>query len=123
MSDRSKFQAGEQIAVIEGLTSLLQSVNKPMMDPVLEQILMKAGALLETPLVCLYKATGSTPPMVLHLTSNKERASELPTHLTDDDLLSHQSLGYGRQIYPPFLPSPLCNGCSAWLFGQCPIGA
>ena len=101
MSDRSKFQAGEQIAVIEGLTSLLQSVNKPMMDPVLEQILMKAGALLETPLVCLYKATGSTPPMVLHLTSNKERASELPTHLTDDDLLSHQSPG----IWTPDLPA------------------
>lgn len=96
-----KSLASEQIAVIEGLTSLFQSANKPMMDPVLEQILIKAGALLETPLVCLYKATGSTPPMVLHLTSNKDRASELPTYLTDEDLLSHQSPG----IWTPDLPA------------------
>lgn len=96
-----KSLAGEQIAVIEGLISLFQSANKPMMDPALEQILMKAGALLETPLVCLYKATGSTPPMVLHLTSNKERASELPIHLTNEDLLSHQF----PEIWTPGLPA------------------
>jgi PAS domain-containing protein len=48
-----------------------------------------------------YKATGSTPPMTLQISSQDSNATELPPHLTEEDLVHHQQ----PELWTPDLPA------------------
>ncbi len=82
--------ASEQINVIEKLIALIQSASQTQTDSDLTQILKQAETILDASFVSIYKATGSNPPMIFHLSSNTSQAAGLPTHLSAEDLTHHQ---------------------------------
>lgn len=86
----SKSLVAEQVATIERLITLVQTKNGKNIDLILQQIMGQSGTILQTPLVCLYEATGSTPPMVQHISNDAGLAAELPNDLTNEDLTHHK---------------------------------
>lgn len=80
----------EQSKTIERLISLIQTKNEINIEVVLEQILHQSSALLDAQVVCLYKATGSTPALVQHITNDKRMAAEFPHEVANEDLVHHQ---------------------------------
>lgn len=86
----SRSQVVEQTSILENLIKLIQPTNEKNIDRILEQILHQSETILETPLVCLYRGTGSTSTMVQYITIDSELAGELPLHLTNEDLNFHK---------------------------------
>jgi two-component system, NtrC family, sensor histidine kinase AtoS len=86
----SKSLVDEQSKTIEGLLSLVQTQNEPSIDVTLEQILNQSSALLDAQVVCIYKATGSTPLLVQHITNDKRMAADFPQEVSNRDLVHHQ---------------------------------
>ena len=86
----SKSLVDEQSKTIERLISLVQTKNEINIEVALEQILHQASALLNAQVVCLYKATGSTPPLVQHIANDMGLAAEFPHQVANEDLVHHQ---------------------------------
>lgn len=80
----------EQSTTIERLITLIQKSKEKNIDLVLEEILEKTEKILNTPLVCLYKATGSTPALVQYVSNNSSIAAQLSKDLDPQDLYHHQ---------------------------------
>lgn len=97
----NKSYATERLITIERIISLVQTINIHQNELFLENILQNAEIILDTPLVSLFKATGSTPPMKQEITHDALLAAELPPHLTEEDLLHHQQ----PEIWTPDLPA------------------
>ncbi len=76
---------------LEQLTKLFQVHLHKNSDESLTQILMHTSELLKASMVCLYKATGTTPPLVIHLSHHDDPSQDLPTFLLENDLIYHQS--------------------------------
>lgn len=85
----SKSLIAEQSTTIDRLISIVKTRDDKNIEAALEGILRKSAELLNTPLVCLYKATGSTPPLVQHLANDFSLAAELPHNLSTEDLIHH----------------------------------
>jgi PAS domain S-box-containing protein len=96
----TKSLAAEQLASIDRLISLVQGTNEQK-GPVVEKVLEKAETILDTPVTGLYKATGSSPPMTLQISSTANTASDLPPHLSEEDLIHHQQ----SELWTPDLPA------------------
>jgi PAS domain S-box-containing protein len=96
----SKPLTAEQETSLSRLTTLMQTRIGENIDVVLEQILKRAGEILGCESVCLYKATGSIPPLVHHISIHPELAAELPTQLSNQDLIFHQE----PEVWTPDLP-------------------
>ena len=97
----TKSLAAEQLTAFEELMALIQNTSNQQTDQVLEHILEKAKAILETSVVSLYKATGSIPPMTQALTNDANEAAKLPPYLSEEDLIHHQQAA----IWTPDLPA------------------
>ncbi len=98
----SKSLAAEQLSVIEKLSLLIETRDDKQIDGVLGQIARYAATILEMPLVCIYKSTGSTPPMALHVTNNNELALEFPDQLSAEDLEHHLEPDIWTREMPSF---------------------
>jgi two-component system, NtrC family, sensor histidine kinase AtoS len=96
----SKPLAAEQEASLARLTTLMQTKTGENINVVLEQVLERSGEILGAEWVCLYKATGSTPPLVHHISTHPGLAAELPTQLNNEDLFYHQE----PELWTPDLP-------------------
>lgn len=97
----NKSLVAEQVTTIERLRNLVQTKNEKNFDRTLEKILQKSSALLNAPLVCLYKATGSTPPLVVYMANDISMASDLPSDLLSEDMSHHQE----PEFWSPDKPS------------------
>lgn len=86
----SRSQAIEQITILDNLTNLIQPTNEQNIDQLIELILHQSATILNAPFVCLYKATGSTLPIVQHVTNDSVLADEFPHQLTNVDLTIHK---------------------------------
>lgn len=85
----NKSLAAEQLSIIEKVSQLIQTREDKHIDGMLGQIARQASAILDMPLVCIYKSTGSSPPLALHVANHAELASEFPHQLTTEDLEHH----------------------------------
>jgi two-component system, NtrC family, sensor histidine kinase AtoS len=96
----SKPLAAEQEASLARLTTLMQKRTGENIDMVLEQVLERAGEILGAEWVSMFKATGSKPALVHHISNHPELALELPSQLTNEDLIHHQE----PEVWTPDLP-------------------
>ncbi len=82
----------DQTELLHKLHSLVQSRTNEDIQAALTQVLVIAGDLLDTDLVCLYKASGSVPQLVRYLSNDSNLAADLPEILTSEDLAIGQSV-------------------------------
>ena len=86
----NKSLVSDHSATLEKLISLIQVNNEPNISTQIKNILIQSCELLNTEIACLYKATGSSPPMSNYLSSDDQPALDFPPHLSDQDLYQHQ---------------------------------
>ncbi len=86
----NKSLISEHSITLDRLISLIQTSDEKNIDVVIKQILQKSSELLNTQVVCVYKATGSSPPMVQYIANEEDLAAEFPPHLSEKDWRLHQ---------------------------------
>lgn len=96
----NKSLVSEHTTNLERLISLIKTSDEKNIDSLIQLILQKSSELLNTQLVCIYKATGTTPPMVHYIANDTDLAAEFPPHLSEKDLHHHQE----PEIWTPDMP-------------------
>lgn len=96
----SKSSLVEKELFLDNLSSLIQLPIDDNFDRSLKQILEKAALMLGASLVCLYKATGTRPSLIIDAINNADLLKELPNHLSEENLVHHQK----PVIWSPDLP-------------------
>jgi len=81
---------GGQSGLIEKINDLVTNKNNQDIQSRLTHIIGEASSILNADLVCLYKASGSEPQLVLYLSNDPRLASDLPSTLTREDLINLQ---------------------------------
>jgi two-component system, NtrC family, sensor histidine kinase AtoS len=97
----SKPLAAEHEASLARLTTLMRTRTGENIDVVIKQVLERTEEILGTEWVCLYKATGSNPPLVHHISNHEELTAELPSQLSNEDLIYHQE----PEVWTPDFPT------------------
>ena len=86
----NKNLVSDHATTLNGITSILQTSNEKNIDALIKQILQKSCDLLDMQVVCVYKATGSNPPLVQYIANETDLAAEFPPHLSEKDSRLHQ---------------------------------
>jgi two-component system, NtrC family, sensor histidine kinase AtoS len=98
----SKSFIADQLNIYEQLVKLINTKKDQSIDLVLAAIQHHTQTILDTPLVCFYKATGATPPMERHASSSDvELAEVFPRYLLNEDLTHHQEAALWTVEQPP----------------------
>ena len=98
LTPKGKFADNEFI--LNKLTDLFQIQKETKVDEILKRILLKTSEIFSDSKACLYKATGSKPPLVFHLATDESFNDEFPPFLSEGDLVYHQTL----EIWTPDMP-------------------
>ena len=80
---------------------MIQSRNSRDAKTDLEQVLVDAAPILNADVICIYKASGSKPQLVLYLSNDSAQSSDLPRVLDSKDPVLNQS----PSLWTPELPA------------------
>lgn len=96
----NKALASEHSSTLDKIISLIQVQDDKSIDALIKKTLQKTSELLNAEVVCVYKATGSSPPMTQYIANDESLASEFPPHLSEKDLHLHQESELWTQDKP-----------------------